>query len=60
MSKKKKIHFAWWLLAGLAIMVGIAKGGIMTAGGLFLTPMTEDLGIMGSLSPYFSISSISP
>ncbi|MFH0066266.1 hypothetical protein [Peribacillus sp. NPDC056705] len=48
MSKKKKIHFAWWLLAGLAIMVGIAKGGIMTAGGLFLTPMTEDLGIMGS------------
>lgn len=59
MSKKKKIHFAWWLLAGLAIMVGIAKGGIMTAGGLFLTPVTEDLGIgMGSLSLYFSISSI--
>ncbi|WP_256759495.1 MFS transporter [Cohnella sp. WQ 127256] len=56
---KKKIHFAWWVLAGLALMVGVAKGGVMTAGGLFLTPVTEDLGIgMGSLSLYFSISSI--
>ncbi|MFJ7936469.1 MFS transporter [Sporosarcina sp. NPDC096371] len=56
---KKKIHYAWWLLVGLAIMVGLAKGGIMTAGGLFLTPVTEDLGIgMGSLTLYFSISSI--
>ncbi|WP_339318262.1 MFS transporter [Paenibacillus sp. FSL R10-2734] len=56
---KKKIHFAWWLLVGLALMVGVAKSGVMTAGGLFLTPVTEDLGIgMGSLSLYFSISSI--
>ena len=56
---KKRIHYAWWILLGLAIMVGFAKGGIMTAGGLFLTPVTEDLGIgMGSLSLYFSISSI--
>lgn len=58
-NKKKKIHYAWWLLVGLALMVGLAKGGIMTAGGLFLTPVTEDLGIgMGSLTLYFSISSI--
>lgn len=56
---KKKIHYAWWLLISLALMVGLAKGGIMTAGGLFLTPVTEDLGIgMGSLTLYFSISSI--
>lgn len=56
---KKKFHFAWLLLAGLALMVGVAKSGVMTAGGLFLTPVTEDLGIgMGSLSLYFSISSI--
>lgn len=56
---KKKIHFAWWVLVGLALMVGVAKSGVMTAGGLFLTPVTEDLGIgMGSLSLYFSISSI--
>ncbi|MGG0664439.1 MFS transporter [Viridibacillus arvi] len=58
-TNKKKIHYAWWLLLGLSIMVGLAKGGIMTAGGLFLTPVTQDLGIgMGSLSLYFSISSI--
>lgn len=58
-EKKKKIHYAWWILLGLVIMVGFAKGGIMTAGGLFLTPVTEDLGIgMGSLSLYFSISSV--
>lgn len=58
-QQKRKIHYAWWVLLGIAIMVGIAKGGIMTAGGLFLTPVTEDLGIgMGSLTLYFSISSI--
>ncbi|WP_313894443.1 MFS transporter [Psychrobacillus sp.] len=56
---KKKIHYAWRVLLGLVIMVGAAKGGIMTTGGLFLTPVTEDLGIgMGSLTLYFSISSI--
>jgi len=58
-QQKKKIHYAWWLLLGVALMVGLAKGGIMTAGGLFLTPVTEDLGIgMGNLTLYFSISSI--
>lgn len=58
-EKKKKIHYAWWILLGLVIMVGLAKGGIMTAGGLFLAPVTKDLGIgMGSLTLYFSISSI--
>lgn len=57
--QKKRIHYAWWVLVGLVLMVGLAKGGIMTAGGLFLTPVTEDLGIgMGSLTLYFSISSI--
>jgi MFS family permease len=58
-QSKKKIHYAWWILLGLVVMVGAAKGGIMTSGGLFLTPITEDLGIgMGSLTLYFSISSI--
>ncbi|MEK4425036.1 MFS transporter [Solibacillus sp. FSL K6-1523] len=56
---RKKIHYAWWVLFGLVVMVGAAKGGIMTTGGLFLTSVTEDLGIgMGSLTLYFSISSI--
>ncbi|KOS67972.1 MFS transporter [Lysinibacillus contaminans] len=58
-QQKKKIHYAWWLLIGLSIMVGVGKNGISTAGGLFLTPVTQDLGIgMGSLTLYFSIASI--
>ncbi|MEC0093504.1 MFS transporter [Paenibacillus macquariensis] len=58
-QSKKKIHFAWWVLVGIVIMVGLMKGGINSAGGLFLTPVTKDLGIgMGSMSLYFSISSI--
>ena len=56
---KKKIHFAWWVLLGLAIIIGIARGGINNAGGLFLTPVSEDLGIgMGQLTLYLSIASI--
>ena len=58
-QNKKKIHFAWWILVGVSIMVGLTRGGLNSSGGLFLTPVTQDLGIgMGSLSLYFSIASI--
>lgn len=58
-QQKKKIHFAWWVLLGLAIMIGFARGGINNAGGLFLAPVSEDLDIsMGKLTLYFSVSSI--
>ncbi|WP_077358947.1 MFS transporter [Virgibacillus halodenitrificans] len=56
---KGKIHFAWWVLLGLSIMIGLARGGINNAGGLFLAPVSQDLGIgIGNLSIYLSISSI--
>ncbi|AIF44963.1 MFS transporter [Virgibacillus sp. SK37] len=56
---KGKIHFAWWVLLGLSIMIGLARGGINNAGGLFLSPVSQDLGIgIGNLSIYLSISSI--
>lgn len=60
MSKEKsKIHFAWWVLLGLSLMVGLGRGGLNNSAGLFLMPVTEDLGIgMGSLSLYFSVASI--
>lgn len=60
MSKAKgKIHFAWWVLLGLSLMVGLGRGGLNNSAGLFLMPVTEDLGIgMGSLSLYFSVASI--
>ncbi|WP_217587572.1 MFS transporter [Lentibacillus saliphilus] len=58
-EKRKRIHFAWWVLIGLSIMIGLARGGINNAGGLFLSPVSQDLGIgIGSLSIYLSISSI--
>ncbi|APC50055.1 MFS transporter [Virgibacillus halodenitrificans] len=56
---KGKIHFAWWVLLGLSIMIGLARGGINNAGGLFLAPVSQDLGIgIGNLTIYLSISSI--
>ncbi|MBD7970836.1 MFS transporter [Paenibacillus gallinarum] len=58
-KNKKKIHFAWWILVGVSIMVGLTRGGLNSSGGLFLTPVTQDLGIRkGDLSIYFSIASI--
>lgn len=56
---KGNIHYAWWVLIGLCIMVGLGRGGLNNSGGLFLTPITKDLGIgMGSLSLYFSVASV--
>lgn len=58
-QRQKKIHFAWWVLIGAAIMLGLTRGGLNSSGGLFLAPVTQDLGIgLGSLSLYFSIASI--
>jgi len=40
-------------------MLAFTRGGINSSGALFLTPVSQDLGIgMGSLTLYFSISSI--
>lgn len=59
MAKQKKFHYAWIVLIGMAIIMGIARGGINNAGGLFFSPVSEDLGIgIGSLTIYLSISSV--
>lgn len=56
---KKKIHYAWWTLVALCIIVGLAKGALNTSSGLFIPGATKDLGILtGNLTLYFSISSI--
>lgn len=58
-QSKKKFHYAWLILIGLCIIVGLGKGGLNNSAGLFLTPITKDLGVgLGSLSLYFSISAI--
>ncbi|GKV68567.1 MFS transporter [Sporosarcina sp. NCCP-2716] len=56
---KKKIHYAWWTLVALCIIVGIGKGALNNSAGLFIPGATSDLGIsIGNLTIYFSIASI--
>ncbi|CDQ41615.1 MULTISPECIES: MFS transporter [Virgibacillus] len=56
---KSKIHFAWFVLVGLCIIVGLGKAGLNNTAGLFITPVSKDLDIgVGNLTLYLSISSI--
>ncbi len=58
-QSKNRFHYAWWILIALCIIVGLGKGALNNSSGLFLTPVTKDLGIgMGNLSLYFSVSAI--
>ena len=56
---KRRLHYAWIVLIGLIIIRGFAGGGINMTSGLFLSPVSKELGIgIGSLSLYLSITSI--
>lgn len=56
---KVKSHYAWLILLGVILIRGFAGGGINMTSGLFLSPVSQDIGVgIGSLSIYFSISSI--
>ncbi|GAB1613746.1 MFS transporter [Mammaliicoccus lentus] len=56
---KRKIHFAWLILIGLCVAVGLGKSALNNSSGLFLSPVAKDLDVgMGSLTIYLSISSI--
>ncbi|WP_077328847.1 MFS transporter [Virgibacillus siamensis] len=58
-ESNKKIHYAWWVLLGVCIFVGLGKGALNNVASLFLTPITEDLGVgMGELTLYFSVSAV--
>lgn len=58
-ANKKRFHFAWLVLLGLCISVGLAKSGLNSSAGLFLSPVSEDIGVgLGNLTLYLSISSI--
>ncbi|CAM5431684.1 MFS transporter OS=Lysinibacillus sphaericus OX=1421 GN=LS41612_21605 PE=4 SV=1 [Lysinibacillus sphaericus] len=58
-ANKKRLHFAWLVLLGLCISVGLAKSGLNSSAGLFLSPVSEDIGVgLGNLTLYLSISSI--
>lgn len=56
---KKKLHYAWLILVGIILIRGFSGGGINMTSGLFLAPVSQDIGVgIGSLSIYFSITSI--
>jgi len=58
-KSKSKIHYAWLILVGLCIIVGVGKGVLNNSASLFLTPISQDLGIgMGNLTLYLSISAV--
>lgn len=58
-NKPFKMHYAWWILIALCIIVGLGKSGMNNSMGLFLSPISNDLGIgIGELSIYFSVSAI--
>lgn len=56
---QNKFHYAWIILIALSVIVGIGKGALNNSAGLFLPPVTEELGVgMGTLTLYFSVSAI--
>lgn len=58
MSKSKKWHYAWIILIAVALIRGFSAGGINSAGGLFLKPVSDEIGVgIGQLSLYLSVSS---
>lgn len=59
MSKTKKFHYAWVILIALSLIRGISGPALNGSSGLFLTPVSEGIGVgIGQLSLYLSISSI--
>lgn len=56
---KNKIHFAWFVLVGLCITVGLGKAALNNTAGLFLSPVSNEIGVgVGNLTLYLSISSV--
>lgn len=58
-TRTKKIHYAWWILVAISLIVGVGKGVLMNTAGLFLPAASEDLNVgMGTISLYFSVSAL--
>lgn len=58
-TMKRKLHFAWVVLLGICIIMGLSRGGINNIGGLFMTPVMTELGCgAGEFMLYFSTSSL--
>lgn len=59
MKRQKKIHYAFIILIAVSIIRGFSGPAINASSGLFLKPVSEELGVgIGQLTLYLSISSI--
>ena len=57
--RNTKLHYGWIVLLGIILIRGFAGGGLNTTSGLFLLPVSNDIGVgIGTLSIYLSITSI--
>lgn len=59
MKNQNKSYYAFVLLVFTGIMLGFARGGIMSLGGVFLPSVSESLNVQtGTLALYYSISAL--
>lgn len=59
MAKKRRFHYGFVILIGVAVVRGFSGPAINSATGLFLKIAADDFGVgIGTLSLYFSISAI--
>lgn len=57
--KKGRLHYAWLILLSVILVRGFAGGGINMTSGLFLAPVSQEIGVgLGTLSIYLSITSV--
>ena len=48
--KQRKWHYAFFIFIMSGLLLGFSRGGLMNSGGLFLTPVSNDLNVnMGVL-----------
>lgn len=58
-TSEKRLHFAWIVLFGVCLFMGLARGGINNTGGLFMVPVMADICCgAGEFMLYYSVSSI--
>lgn len=58
-ASRRTLHYAWVILLAMCVIRSLSAAGINNTGGLFLSPISTDLGVgVGNLSIYFSISSV--
>lgn len=54
-----KIYYGWWVVLAAAIICGLVYSGIVSVTGVFLIPVTMDLGVqIGNYSLYLTIMSL--